>query len=133
MNNIAQNTTAQNDKENTMTAYIYPAAATHTEKIDDTYTLIEEHWTTGDYTLVRSRYASDKLGTGKSTWTVRAASREIPEITTPSGSTVPEFGVNWAAMGVRNTTEARKYADRIADAARAAERFTMIVETIESE
>lgn len=117
-----------------MNTYIYPATATITEKLDDTYTLIEEQWTSGDYTLIRRRYESTKTGSGKPNWTVQAASREIPEITdaAPYGTTLPEFGVNWSAMGVRNTTEARKYADRIADAARAAERFTMIVETIES-
>ena len=116
-----------------MTTYIYPATATHTEKIDDTRTLVEEHWTTGDYTLISRRTRKDDGTLTARRWSVHAAEYGIPEISTPSGSVAPEFGVNWAAMGVRNTTEARKYADSIADAARAAERFTMIVETVESE
>lgn len=115
-----------------MTTYTYPATETHTEKIDDTRTLVEEHWTTGDYTLIsrRTRKADETLTTRR--WTVRSADRDLPEITdaAPYGSDVPEFGVNWSAMGVRNTLEARKYADRIADAARVADRFTEIASIV---
>ena len=116
-----------------MTGYIYPATATLVEEIDETRTLVEEHWTTGDYTLVRRRYDNAEHGFGKSHWTVRAADRDIPEIVdaAPYGSDLPDFGVNWSAMGVRNTSEARKYADRLADAARAADRFTDIASILD--
>ena len=109
---------------------IYPTTTERTEKIDDTHTLMEKQWTIGGYTLVRSRYASDKLGTGKSTWTVRAAHRDLPEITDVStyGARLPKYGVNWASMGARSVKATREYSELLKDAARVAERFTLIAE-----
>ena len=109
---------------------IYPTTTEHTEKIDDTHTLIEKQWTIGGYTLVRSHYATAEGIIGKPDWTVRSASRDLPEITDSAafGTRLPEFGVNWSAMGVRSVSEAREYAELLKDAARVAERFTLIAE-----
>lgn len=106
-----------------MSLNIYPTTTEHTEKIDDVHTLIEKHWTIGGYTLVRSQVASDKTGTGKSTWTVRAAHRDLPEIIDAStfGARLPKYVVNRDAMGGHS-------AELLKDAVRVAERFTLIAE-----
>lgn len=116
-----------------MTAYIYPTTATFVEEIDETRSLVEEHWANGDYTLISRRTRKSDGTLTARRWSVQAAEYGIPEISAPSGSVAPTFGVNWSAMGVRDTLEARKYADRISDAARAADRFSLIVETVDSE
>ena len=116
-----------------MTSYIYPTTAERTEQIDDSRFLIEKKWTIYDYTLVRSQYVHAERGIGKPEWIVREAHRDLPEIVdaAPYGSDLPKFGVNWAAMGVRSVAEAREYSDLIDNAARAAERFTLIAEYAE--
>ena len=113
-----------------MSLNIYPTVTEHTEKIDDVHTLIEKQWTIGGYTLVRSQVASDKTGTGKSTWTVRAAHRDLPEIIDAStfGARLPKYVVNRDGMGGHSGTESREYAELLKDAVRVAERFTLIAE-----
>lgn len=113
-----------------MTLPIYPTTHERTEQIDDSHTLIEKKWTIGDYTLVRSQYATAERGIGKPEWTVREAHRDLPEIVdaAPYDARAPKFGINWAAMGTRSVADARHYAERIKDAARVAERFTLIAE-----
>lgn len=113
-----------------MTLPIYPTTHERTEQIDDTHTRIEKQWTIGSYTLVRSRYESAERVIGKPEWTVRAAHHDLPEITDVSTrfAPLPKFGVNWAAMGTRSVKETREYAELLKDAARVAERFTLIAE-----
>ena len=113
-----------------MTLNIYPIVTEHTEKIDNTHTLIEKQWTIGGYTLVRSQVASDGGVIGKSTWTVRADRHGLPEIIDAStfGARLPKYVVNRDTMGGHSGTESREYAELLKDAVRVAERFTLIAE-----
>lgn len=101
--------------------------AVNSEELDAKRTLHEASWTKGDYTLVR-RQIEGAFDFSTPRWEVRA-DRDLPSIHDNADyhANVPEFGVNWAAMGTKTADEARRFGYLLMSAAEAADHFNQIV------